>query len=188
MIYPHNTALLIIDQQQGLDHPKLGPRNNPTAEANMLQLLNTWRQAAMPIFHIRHRSNEPTSVFWPEQIGFAFKPEFIPQAHEPIVDKNITCALLASGLATTLKQQNTKNLVLVGAATHNSIESTVRTGSHLGFNITIIENACYTFAQKDYFGTPRSAQDVHAMSLASLQGEFAQVLSAQEVLSAMKRE
>lgn len=30
-----NTALIIIDQQLGLDHPKLGPRNNPDAEMVM---------------------------------------------------------------------------------------------------------------------------------------------------------
>lgn len=32
-------ALVIIDQQAGIDHPKLGERNNPKAEAHMLRLL-----------------------------------------------------------------------------------------------------------------------------------------------------
>jgi Tfp pilus assembly protein PilN len=32
MELPQNTALIIIDQQQGIDHPKLGERNNPAAE------------------------------------------------------------------------------------------------------------------------------------------------------------
>ncbi|WP_225318790.1 hypothetical protein [Cellvibrio sp. KY-GH-1] len=32
MELPKNTALIIIDQQQGIDHPKIGARNNPDAE------------------------------------------------------------------------------------------------------------------------------------------------------------
>lgn len=35
----NNTAFIIIDQQQGLNHPKLGPRNNPDAKTVMLKLL-----------------------------------------------------------------------------------------------------------------------------------------------------
>ena len=68
-------ALVLIDQQKGIDHPKLGERNNLTAEANMLSLLDFWRKNSWPVFHIKHRSREPESVFWPEQAGFDFKDE-----------------------------------------------------------------------------------------------------------------
>jgi nicotinamidase-related amidase len=34
-----NTALIIIDQQKGILHPRLGRRNNPEAEARILDLL-----------------------------------------------------------------------------------------------------------------------------------------------------
>ncbi len=80
------TALIIIDQQKGLDNPKLGPRNNPDAEKVMLQLLKAWRTEQWPIIHVKHRSSEPDSVFWPEQQGFEFKPDFLPQGDEPIVE------------------------------------------------------------------------------------------------------
>ena len=39
-----NAALIIIDQQKGILHPKLGRRNNPQAEARILELLGHWRR------------------------------------------------------------------------------------------------------------------------------------------------
>ena len=62
-----NAALIIIDQQQGLDHPKLGQINNPSAESVMLKLLSLWRSSHRPIIHIKHHSIEPDSVFWAVQ-------------------------------------------------------------------------------------------------------------------------
>ncbi len=176
------SALLIIDQQQGIDHPKLGQRNNPDAEATMLKLLELWRATSRPIIHVKHRSTEPGSVFWPEQDGFEFKADFLPRDGELVVEKSIPCALLKSGLGALLKRQNICTLVLVGASTNNSVESTARTASGLGYNVYVIEDACFTFAKDDYFGNPKTAQEVHAMSLANLQGEYAQILTSGQIL------
>lgn len=177
-----NTILIIIDQQQGLDHPKLGPRNNPNAETVMLTLLKAWRVAGMPIIHVRHRSHEPDSVFWPDQQGFQFKPDFLPQGDELVIEKNIPCAMLTTGLEKILEQKNIRKIVLVGASTNNSIEATARTASGLGFKVVIVEDACFTFAASDYFGTARTAQEVHAMSLANLNGEYAQIINSAVLL------
>ena len=177
-----NTALIIIDQQQGLDSPKLGPRNNPDAETIMLQLLATWRTACRPIIHVRHRSLEPESVFWPNQQGFEFKPDFLPWSNERVIEKSIPCALLKSGLDKFLEQQKIHTIVLVGASTNNSIEATARTASNLGFTVIVVEDACFTFAKQDYFGIARTAAEVHAMSLANLNGEYAQVVNSHRLI------
>lgn len=177
-----NTALIIIDQQQGLNNPKLGPRNNSDAETVMIKLLSAWRIARMPIIHVRHRSREPDSVFWPEQQGFEFKPDFLPQGDELVIEKNIPCAMLTTHLEKILAQKNIRKLVLVGASTNNSVEATARTASGLGFRVFVVEDACFTFDKKDYFGTTRIAEEVHAMSLANLQGEYAQVINAEKIL------
>ncbi len=42
------TALLLIDVQQGLAEVSLGARNNPQAESNMAALLVAWRLRAWP--------------------------------------------------------------------------------------------------------------------------------------------
>lgn len=178
-------ALILIDQQKGLDNPKLGQRNNPGAEAVMRQLLSLWRREGWPVIHVKHRSSEPDSVFWPEQSGFAFKDDFLPMANEPIIEKTVPCAFIHSRLEATLAHLAIRNLVIVGAATHNSVEATARTGGNLGYQVYVIEDACFTYAKHDYFGNARSAEDVHAMSLANLQGEYATVLASNQFLPLM---
>jgi len=177
-----NIALIIIDQQQGLDNPKLGARNIPNAETIMLKLLNAWRTTCQPIIHVKHRSLDPESVFWPNQQGFEFKPDFLPQTNERVIEKSIPCALLKSGLDKFLEQQKIHTLVLVGASTNNSIEATARTANNLGFTVIVVEDACFTFAKNDYFGTARTAAEVHAMSLANLNGEYAQVVNSHTLM------
>lgn len=181
------TALIIIDQQQGLNHPKLGARNNPNAEIIMLQLLHEWRAMQWPIFHIKHRSVEPDSVFWPLQSGFEFKVEFVPRDRERVVEKSIPCAFLKTGLGKILEHQTINAIVLVGAATNNSIEATARTAGNLGLRVLVVEDACFTFAKADYFGTERTATKVHAMSLANIHGEYAQVVNSRNLLTSISQ-
>lgn len=173
-------ALIIIDQQKGIDHPKLGARNNPLAEDCMLKILEKWRSLGWPIFHIKHKSRENDSVFWPEQEGFEFKEPFMPQVGEVLIEKTVPCAFINNTLEERLKGYGADDIVLMGVATNNSIESTARTGGNLGFNVYVIEDACFTFDKQDFYGNWHSANEVHAMSLANLDGEYAQVMSSNQ--------
>jgi len=177
------SALMIIDQQQGIDHPKLGPRNNPHAEQVMLSLLARWREMQWPIFHIKHRSLEPDSVFWPEQSGFDHKTEFLPLADECLIEKSVPCAFANNVTRQLFDSMSISALVVVGVATNNSVESSVRTAGNLGYKVTVIADACFAFDKVDFDGKMRSAQQVHAMSLANLNGEYAAVVDASEFLA-----
>lgn len=176
-------ALIVIDQQKGLDHPKLGARNNPEAESEMLVLLRLWRERSWPIVHVKHRSKQRESVFWPEQEGFEIKEDFKPQNAELVIEKSVPCAFTNNMLEGALKRLGVSEIVIVGAATNNSVESTARTGGNLGYTVYVVEDACFTFAKPDYYGKARTADDVHAMSLASLHGEYATVLSSSQLIS-----
>lgn len=180
-----NAALILIDQQQGILHPRLGPRNNPEAEERMLDLLRHWRRNARPVVHVQHLSHSPESVFWPGQSGVEFQQRFAPGTGERLVRKRVPDAFCATGLADWLRQAGIAQLVIVRVATHNSVESTARTAGNLGFETWVVEDACYTFDKADYFGVPHSAQEVHAMSLGNLHGEYATVVSSQWVLGAL---
>lgn len=175
-------ALLIIDMQQGINATRLGPRNNPAAETNMSRLLAAWRVTGAPVVHIRHISRSPSSVFWPGQSGVEFQATFIPRDVEPVVEKNVPDAFAHSGLERWLRVRDIRDLVIVGVATNNSVESTARSAGNLGFASVVVADATFTFAQTDYDGVLRSADIVHAMALANLQGDYAVVGSTDGLL------
>lgn len=176
-------ALIVIDQQKGILDPRLGRRNNPQAEARMLELLAHWRQQGWPVIHVQHLSHSPTSVFWPAQSGVEFQEAFMPRAGETLIQKRVPDAFCNTGLQAHLQDGGIRQVVVVGVATHNSVEATARTSGNLGFETWVIEDACYTFDKSDFWGEHRSAQTVHAMSLGNLHGEYATVVSSRQVLN-----
>jgi nicotinamidase-related amidase len=177
-----NAALLIIDMQQGIQHPKLGRRNNPLAEGQMLKLLQAWRDTQRPVIHVRHFSRSPESVFWPEQSGVEYQPDFLPRNGERELRKHVPDAFCHSPLEQWLNADAITQVIIIGVVTNNSVESTARTGGNLGLEVIVPHDGCFTFDQADFFGTPRSAEDVHAMSLGNLHGEYATVLATEEIL------
>ncbi len=179
-----NAALIIIDQQKGILQPRLGRRNNPSAEARILDLLGFWRRSGRPVIHVQHLSRSPDSVFWPEQEGVEFQDRFLPQDGEWLIQKQVPDAFCATGLEAKLREAEIGQLIIVGVATNNSVESTARTAGNLGFDAWVAEDACFTFDKADYFGTLRSAQEVHGMSLGNLHGEYATVVSSAGILGA----
>src|SRR5687768_14385321 len=95
---PGDTVLMVIDVQMAIDDPKWGPRNNPDGEHNIALLLDAWRDAGLPIVHVRHDSVEPRSPYRPGTPGHAFKPEAAPREDEPVVPKNANSAFVGTGL------------------------------------------------------------------------------------------
>jgi len=176
------TALILIDMQNAMRFDRLPPRNNPQAEERIAQLLDAWRAAGQPVVCVRHISRYATSVFAPGQPGAAFQERFLPLPHEHVVEKNVPDAFINSGLERWLHARAIRRLVIVGVSTNNSVEASARTAGNLGFETTVVADACFTFDKQDFGGTWRSAEDVHLMALANLHGEYAQVRSTDAVL------
>lgn len=180
-----NAALVLIDMQDGINHPKLGRRNNPQAEAQMAELLAAWRHTRRPVIHVRHFSRSPDSVFWPEQSGVEYQAAFRPVEGERQLKKQVPDAFCASELERWLRADSITQVVIVGVITNNSVESTARSGGNLGFEVFVPHDACFTFDQADFFGHPHAAEEVHAMSLGNLHGEYATVVASAEILSGL---
>jgi nicotinamidase-related amidase len=188
MLKLSNAALVVIDVQKSIDapyHAVDGRRNNVDAEKHIVALLTRWRALRWPIIHIRHDSTEPTSAYRPGQEGNDFKPEVAPLAGESVIPKSTNSAFIGTGLSHYLQQKNIKTLVVTGVSTNNSVEATVRMAGNLGFETYLVADACFTFARKDYAGRLRSADEVHAMSLANLDREYCSVVSVSDVLAAV---
>ena len=175
------TALILIDMQKGM--ASHGPRNNPEAETRMAELLARWRERGQPIVHVRHLSLTASSPFWPGQPGAEFQDSLRPLGTEHVVDKHVTDAFAQSSLERWLHQRGIRSLVFIGVSTHMSVEASVRSAGCLGFKCTVVADACYTHDRPDLDGRPRSAEDLHRVALANLQGEYAQVCLSQDLLA-----
>jgi nicotinamidase-related amidase len=183
-----NPTLIIIDMQRCMQNPSAGSRNNPEAEQAIAATLAAWRAAKAQVVHVRHISRTPGSVFWPGQSGVEFQPALQPRATEHVVEKNVPDAFINSGLERWLRVRGVDAVAIVGVSTSNSVESTARTAGNLGFKTYVAADATFAFGKEDYNGVMRSAEDVHAMSLANLDGEYATVVTTIELQRALLSE
>ena len=174
--------MLLIDLQQAIDNPDWGIRNNPGAEQVVARLLAHWRDKAWPVIHVRHDSTDPNSSYRPGQPGNDFKAEATPCAGEVVIAKKTNSAFIGTDLEARLRAGGYSALVVAGVITNNSVEATVRMAGNLGFNTWLVEDACFTFGRKDWTGVWRRAEEMHAISLANLDGEYCTVISSDALI------
>jgi nicotinamidase-related amidase len=175
-------ALLIVDFQQAIDDPVWGRRNNPQAEARAAALLAAWRAARRPVVHVQHLSRDPTSPYRPGQAGCDFKAALRPRAGETVVQKQTNNAFIDTGLEASLRDRGVTSVVVTGVLLHNSVDATVRMAANLGFDTWLVSDATASVDVVDLDGRRWPAEDVHALSLAVLSGEYARVVTAEAIL------
>ena len=179
---PAYAALVIVDLQKAFDDPRYAPRNNPQAEANAGRVLAAWRATGRPVIHVQHLSREPDSPYRPGQPGCDFKDEVRPQAGELVVQKSTNNAFLDTGLGPYLDDKEIHTLVVIGVATNNSVDATVRMAGNLGYETFLVADATATADKTDLAGRIWRAEEIQALTLANLNGEYATVLSTEEIL------
>lgn len=178
-----HAALIVIDVQKGLDDPRWGSRNNPGAERNISRLLDDWRRAGRPIFHIQHMSKEPGSPLRPGQAGNAIKDEVRPLEGEPLLHKSVNSAFIGTDLEQRLRAGGIDEVVTVGLTTNHCVSTTARMAGNLGFRTFVVSDATATFEMTSPAGRHYTAEEMHDMGLAELSGEFATIVTTDELLA-----
>ncbi|KAH7367097.1 isochorismatase hydrolase [Plectosphaerella cucumerina] len=194
------TALLLIDIQKGFEHPTHWgtSRSTPSLEANVAALLRAARQynktATEPILiiHVHHHSVSPTSQLHPSaRLPGSDTPTIeaadyaAPVGDEPILTKNVNSGFVGTDLEERLRGFGAKQLVVVGLTTDHCVSTTVRMAANLhvlsdapdGDGIFMVRDATATYSKGGF-----DAETVHAVHLASLDGEFASVVGTDEVV------
>ncbi|NQV06219.1 cysteine hydrolase [bacterium] len=195
---PASSALLVVDMQNDFCHPDgaFAKRGQDISQA--LEILPTVkrvmaeaRTASVPVFIIRVVRGEDTR--WPalERVsrlafGSDFMPVFVegtwgaelaeglePQSGDIQLDKNRYGAFTGTNLDLMLKNKGVETLVVIGGATNVCVESTVREGFMLGYNIVMIEDACAA-----------TTPEYHEGTLATVRVWFGRVEKADDVIAA----
>jgi len=172
-------ALILVDIQKGFDNIEYwgGERNNPDAEENASELLKTWRENNLPVFHIQHCSINLASPLHETNMGNEFKELVKPLAAEPVIKKHVNSAFIGTDLKEQLDKAKITKLVIAGLTTDHCVSTTTRMAGNFGFDVFLVADATATFNKKGLDGLLYAAELIHQTALASLNEEFAKVVT-----------
>jgi nicotinamidase-related amidase len=177
-----NQALLLIDIQN--DYFPGGAMElvgSVTAGLKAGQLLDAFRMKSLPIIHIQHISKRAGATFFlPNTKGVEFHQSVTPNKDETVFQKNYPNSFRETPLLEYLRQHQINQLIIAGMMTQMCIDSTTRAAVDLGFECHVAHNACAT-KDLSFMGESVSAANVQTAFLASLNGPFAKIYTAEEI-------
>lgn len=175
--------LVILDVQDAIDQPVWNNKSNP-AYVNVIQgLLAIWRQNGWPVLHVKHNEPTPTSTYHTHSPWNGIKSEVAPLEGEPVIVKHQNCAFIGTKLDRVLKNMSARSFVLTGVVIHNSMDATVRAGKALGYKIVLPSDATTAVPVTAPNGQTWDAETVQGVTLAILGSEYAEVLTADELIA-----
>jgi ureidoacrylate peracid hydrolase len=169
-----STALLVIDPYNDFisEGGKVWDRIQKVAQANacvphMLQVLNAARKAGLRVFYALHHRYRPgdyetwkyvapiQKAAWSRKTfeegtwGGEIRAEFAPQAGDIVAQEHWG----SSGFANTdldlqLKKHGIHRLIVIGLLAHTCLESTVRFGMELGYDVAVVKDATASFTDE----------------------------------------
>ena len=179
-------ALVLIDLQN--DYFPGGAMELVGAEAAVARaaaLLAAFRERSLPVFHVRHLATRPGATFFlPDTAGAGIHAAVAPAAGERVVTKHHPNSFRETTLLEELRAAGATSLVFAGMMTHMCVDTTVRAAADLGFACSLAQDGCAA-REPRFAGTPVDAASVQLAYLAGLNGSFAAVKPAEELIAAL---
>lgn len=91
-------------------------------------------------------------------------------------------SFIGTDLEDRLRDQSIDTVVIVGLTTDHCCSTTARMAGNLGFTTYFISDATATFERTAPSGQHYTAEQMHDTALTSLSGEFATILTTEELL------
>lgn len=181
-----NSALLLIDiQNDYFPNGRMPLEKSMEASLKAQEAIQTYRAKQLPIIHIQHISTRPDAVhFLPCTKGVEFHSTAQPLKNETIIKKHYPNAFKDTSLLNHLIKHQINHLMIAGMMTHLCIDATVRAAYDLGFNCTVLHDACAT-KNLEFNNSVIPAIDVHHAFLAALQPLYANIISVKELTQTM---
>ena len=176
-------VLILIDVQRAFDDEAYwGRRDNPDCEANIGRLAALWTERGLPVVMVRHDSTESRSPLRRDSPGNAFKDVVADVPHEVLVTKSVNSAFLGEpDLDAWLRARDLRTVVICGMTTNHCCETTARMAGNLGYETLFVAEATHAFDRAGPDGVVLPAELLAKATCASLHGEFAQVVTVDDV-------
>jgi len=179
-----STALIVVDiQNDYFPNGKMELVNPDKAADNAASVIDWFRQNNKDnIFHVQHFAADPSiGFFLPETEGAKIHETVQPLENENLIIKNFPNSFLNTDLESKLKEKGVTKVVVVGMMTHMCIDATVRAAVDLGYETTLIEDACATL-DLSYEGKTVPAEQVHYAFVSALESMYCEVTSTEDFL------
>jgi nicotinamidase-related amidase len=178
-------AILLIDiQNDYFEGGTMTLVNAGQASENARLLLENFRNKDLPVIHIQHIATKPGATFFlPDTAGAEIHKNVQPTANEKVIIKHFPNSFRETELMSFLQEKEITDLVICGMMTHMCIDATTRAAKDLGYNCTLIGDACAT-RNLEINGEKVKAADVQNAFLAALNATYATVTSTQDYLTA----
>jgi len=159
-------------------------RNNPEAVARIADLLGAFRDRGAPVFHIRHQGTRPNSSFLPGASGYPVKDEAreIEASPSSSSGKQRLHRHRSGGAVARGRYHDARHLRRHDKSLRRDNDPD---GRHLGFDARLVRGRDLTFDRTGPDGDAHSAEDIHAMTLANLNGEFARIVLTAEAIAGL---
>ncbi len=168
---PAKTAVLILDLQNEVIHETgafggtgaAGHAVEQAVVANAARLASAARSAGSPVIHVHHQrsvgadsgaDSKQNAPLWRNMAAAdAMGTEWAAAPHEGIepdpadivVHKQRVSAFFGTPLDIKLRGLGVEKVLVSGALTNLSVESTIRYGADLGYEMVLVEDACSSF-------------------------------------------
>ncbi len=182
------TALLVIDAQKGVNAHShwggdCGHRNNPESETRIAELLSAWRQVGRAIYFTMHNSREAASPLKLDLESGQPLTGLEPRNGERVIIKDVNSGFEGTELDLWLRRDRISRLVVAGYFTNMCVETTVRAGGNMGFDMYLAHDACAAGNRMGHDGTMFDAETVHMMAVANLHREFCTAITSAQAIA-----
>lgn len=165
----------------------------------------------LKVIHVLHSSASPSSPLHADHPDNGIKPYDFAQpasdGSEPVMWKHVNSSFIGTDLEKHLRDHGIRQIILAGLTTDHCVSTTTRMAANLGVvdrfpkgaitidaetgqqdpvpidrgRIILVADATATFAKAGI-----DAETIHAVSVASLQEEFAEVMSTADVIKSLE--
>lgn len=177
------TGVVVVDlQNEYLPAGKLPLSGIEAAVASARRVIDHARSTGLPVFHIRHESDDNAAGFFIKgSHGVETQPAVSPTGEEAVIVKNHINAFRETELKKQLDARGIQRLVIVGAMSHMCIDAVVRAAVDMGYPVTVLHDACATL-DVSFGGVNVPAAHVHAAIMAAFEFGYAAVKSVDDYL------